>query len=135
MKKRFPNSRRRSGFTLIEVLATLVLLGIILPAAMRSISVALAMAGHARHATEAATLAEAKLNELIATNAWQTGGSGDFGTDHPGYQWRCTSAQQDFSLSQITLTVAWPERGQERTFNLTTLAYEGAADTGLGGGL
>src|SRR3954465_14986789 len=98
---------RPRAFTLIEVLATLVFLGIILPAAMRGVSIALAMASHARHATEAAQLAEAKLNELIATNTWSTSGSGDFGTDHPGYQWRLASEQRDFGLSQITITVAW----------------------------
>src|SRR4051794_38319604 len=62
-----PRRAMRAGFTLIEVLATLVLLGIILPAAMRGVSIGLAMASHARHVTEAAQLAEAKLNELVAT--------------------------------------------------------------------
>ena len=68
MPRRRP-ATRRGGFTLIEVLATMLLLGIVLPVAMRGVSVALSAAGTARHLSEAAVLAEAKLNELATPGA------------------------------------------------------------------
>jgi len=120
---------RRSAFTLIEVLATLVLLGIILPVAMRGISMALAASSHARHTAEATVLAQAKLNDLLIEGTWtQSNVSGDFAPDHPEYHWVCQSEQRDYSLDQVTVTVTWNERGQERSLNLSTLASEN--DTG-----
>ena len=59
------NGCHRRGFTLVEVLATLVLLGIILPIAMRGVSMAMAAASNARRTAEATSLAEAKLNMLL----------------------------------------------------------------------
>ena len=115
----------RSAFTLIEVLATLVLLGIILPVTMRGVSMALAASSHARHTAEATVLAQAKLNDLIAEGTWnQTQGSGDFAPDHPEYRWTCASEQRDYGLDQVTVTVTWSERGQDRSLNLSTLASE-----------
>ena len=62
----------RAGFTLVEVLATLVLLGIVVPVAMRGVSVALAAAQTAKRTAEATSLAQSKLNEMIADGSWQT---------------------------------------------------------------
>ena len=45
----------RRGFTLIEVLATLVLLGIVMPVAMRGVSLALAASSIARLAKMVST--------------------------------------------------------------------------------
>ena len=56
----------RRGFTLLEVLATLVLVGIILPAVMHGISLATIAAGEAKHKVEAVSLAQTKLAELTA---------------------------------------------------------------------
>ena len=53
------------GFTLVEVLATLVLMGIVIPVAMHGVSIAMSAASNARKTAEAATLAETKLNELL----------------------------------------------------------------------
>ena len=58
------NTRR--GFTLIEVLATMVLLALVLPAVMRGATVALSAAASAKHRTEAATFAEAKAEDIAA---------------------------------------------------------------------
>src|SRR4051812_31300269 len=68
------NAGRRRGFTLIEVLATMVLLGIIIPVAMRGVSISLAAADKAKHTSQAAALAESKLNDLLTQSA--SGGSG-----------------------------------------------------------
>lgn len=126
----FPHSRspgtRDRGFTLVEVLATLVLLGIVVPVAMRGVSVGLAAASTARHTAEAASLAEAKLNELIIDGAWQTSGtSGEF-PDHPAYRWTCDNVSRDYGTNEVAVTVTWMQRGQERRLTLTTLVYPNA---------
>jgi prepilin-type N-terminal cleavage/methylation domain-containing protein len=127
-----PGRNVRRGFTLIEVLATLVLLGIVLPVAMRGLSVALAAAGTARHTSEAAVLAEAKLNELAAAAATggAASGSGDFGDEAHGYRWTATTAAADLNLTELSVTVSWLERGAERSLVVTTLVGDPAAATG-----
>jgi prepilin-type N-terminal cleavage/methylation domain-containing protein len=115
----------RRAFTLIEVLATMVMLGIVLPVAMRGVSIALATASSARHRAEAAELGSAKLDELVATGEWSaTAPSGDFGTDFPGYTWTVEMASRDYGVTEIQLTVTWQERGQPRTLNLATLVSD-----------
>lgn len=84
--------RRGGGFTLVEVLAALMLVAIVLPVAMRGVTVATAAASSARHRNEAAALAQSKLDELLANMQVQqsqmnSSMSGDFGADWPEYQW------------------------------------------------
>ena len=119
------NTRR--GFTLIEVLATMVLLALVLPAVMRGATVALSAAASAKHRTEAATFAEAKLNELIATTRWNASQTGDFSPQHPEYHWSVQSASRDYGVYDVAVTVTWNESGAERKFVLATLAYDTTA--------
>ena len=123
---RRPPRRRRHGLTLIEVLATIVLMGIVLPVAMHGISLCMASASLARQRSEAAGLAEAKLNELIATGEWQFGSmSGDFGAAWPEYHWSGqTGAWSDATMQQLSIRVFWASRGGERDVTLTTLIYQ-----------
>jgi len=118
--------RRRRGLTLIEVLATIVLMGIVLPAAMQGISQCVRAASLARQKSEAAGLAEGKLNELIATGDWQFGvTSGDFGEAWPEYHWKAgTSEFTDPTLQQLSVQVYWTSRNEQRDVTLTTLVYE-----------
>ena len=121
---------RRNGFTLIEVLATMVLLALVLPAAMRGATIAMAAASSARHRTEAATLAQSKLNELIATSMWNAGQSGDFAQqNHPEYHWSTQSSSRDYGVSEVAINVTWSESGAQRTFALTTMAYDTTGPT------
>src|SRR5258708_4861349 len=98
--RRRPFHSRHAGFTLIEVLATIALLGIILPVAMQGVSVATGIASTARHRSEAGALAESKMTELIATQQYANGGtlSGDFGQDWPDYRWEAQTS--DWNASQ-----------------------------------
>ena len=119
---------RRSAFTLIEVLATLVLLAIVLPVAMRGVSIALGAASSAKHTAEATTLAESKLNELVADGSWLTSGQGgDFAPDKPDYRWECVTESHDYGLSQVAVRVVWKERGQDRDLIVCTLASDALA--------
>jgi prepilin-type N-terminal cleavage/methylation domain-containing protein len=129
----------RAAFTLVEVLATLALIGIVIPVSMRGVSLALQAASHAKHQAAGATLAESKVSEMVAQGDWSFGaGSGDFGTDWPGYQWTCTTANPDpnVNVTEVTVTVTWTERGQQRDVSVATFVYAGSANgAGTTGGL
>jgi prepilin-type N-terminal cleavage/methylation domain-containing protein len=117
--------KSRRGFTLLEVLATLVLIGIILPAVMHGISLATIAAGEAKHKVEAASLAQSKLAELIADfqTLNQTGASSGSFPDFPGYNWTSAIEMRDTNLSQVSVRVSWFSRGQERYVDLASMIY------------
>src|SRR5258706_2116467 len=132
---KYGNRNARRGFTLLEVLATLVLIGIILPSVMHGISLATIAAGEAKHKVEAASLAQSKLSELIADYQTlnQTGASGGSFPDYPLYTWSSTTEQRDTNLSQISVRVTWQSRGQERFVDLASLVYTPDSSSGTGG--
>ena len=127
---------RRRGLTLVEVLATIVMVAIVLPAAMQGITSCLAASRDARQRSEASALAEAKLNEILATGDWQFGAlSGDFGEGWPDYKWGGGSTvwASDSTMAEVYVRVTWTSRGLEREVVLTTLVYQGATATGAAG--
>jgi len=132
-------NRKCSGFTLVEVLAAMVLLAIVLPVAMHAISIAARAASISKHRTIAAQLASSKLQEIVATGQWETGSnlSGDFsleGTEYQEYTWMAQLqpwtqrgvSQQDLqpqTLSELDLKVMWKGRGRDESLTVSTLVY------------
>ena len=84
-------------------------------------------AGSAKHRTEAGSLAEAKLADLLATKEWQNGDlSGDFEPDWPGYRWVAEVREwEGATLQEVEVRVLWMRRGRERSVSITTLGYKG----------
>jgi general secretion pathway protein I len=130
-------SGNRSGFTLVEVLAALLLMSIALPAIMHGISVASRAADSARHRTEASLLAASKLNELISTGQYLSQSSGDFGSDWPQMQYTWTLQTADWTptnnnsnvtptlqqtMTEVDLTVKWGNFDND-TVTISTLVY------------
>lgn len=129
-----PGSRQvitsRPGFTLPEVLATMLLLAIVLPVIMTGISLATSTGDQARRRTEASTLAQSKLDELLGTGSWAGGVSqGDFGAEWPDYHWNAVVSDwpqgTGAGLEQLELHVSWQGRGGEESVVVTTLVYNG----------
>ncbi len=124
------NYARTRGFTLVEVLAALMLMAIVLPAVMQGVSLSTAAATAARRRSEAAGLAGSKLAEIVSTGQWQGGGlSGDFGDDWRDYRWEATvqpwsEDTTDAGLQQIDLRVSWLFRGRDASVTVSTLAHE-----------
>lgn len=124
----------RRGFTLMEVLATMLLMAIVLPVAMHGVSVCLQVAGVAKRSAEAATLAEGKLAELAATSTFLPGDlSGDFSPDFPNYQWKAQTSTTADGLEEITVWVTYPSRTGERSVNVTTWVYRATDLSGTSG--
>lgn len=117
--------KSRGGFTFIELLATVVFLGIIMPVAMQSISLCTRIGGQSRKQIEAASLAHTRLTEMTVSGDWSTGGKGgDFGTDWPGYRWTAAvSTWTDSVVGQLDVTVTWQSQGREHSVTASTLVY------------
>jgi hypothetical protein len=116
------------------VLATLVLIGIVLPVAIKGATLAMQAASGARHQAEAATMGEAKLNQMIAEGDYAiSGGSGTFAPDFPQYRWTVESALRDFNVTEVSMTVTWTEQGRDRSVNVATLIYASNNTTASGG--
>lgn len=118
--------KRQKGFTLVEVLAAIMLIAIVLPAVMKGISVALSIAGTVRMRTEAVGLAQEKINEITTTGDWQSDSSGDFSPDHPEYQWSSNATTWDgdeegTGIEILQVHVTWMQRGQQQEVVLSTL--------------
>lgn len=115
---------------MVEVLATLVLLAIVLPAVTQGIHLASSAASSSRHRTEASGLAESKLNELIATDQWQNGQTaGDFGADWPEYRWQATLSNWQYDntsagLEQLDVQVSWNAGNRPDSITVSTLIYD-----------
>ena len=126
---------RGRGFTLIEVLAALLLMAVVMPVVMNGISLATRTSSTARRRDEAAGLAQAKLAEIIASGQWQNGNlSGDFSPDWPDYRWEAALQAQmnsnlgitttEVTLQQLDLRVIWRARNAEDSVTLSTLVYQ-----------
>ncbi len=103
----------------MEMLATLLLIALIMPTAMRGLSTVTHMAARSKRHIEAATLARTKLSELIATEEWQGGSlkhgrfDSDDTTNHEDYEWSWDIRSWDVSpLQELTVTVTWESEQQ-----------------------
>ena len=121
--------RQRRAFTLVEVLAALTFTAIVLPVAMKGISLATTASGEARRRSEATVLAQNMIAELTTAGVPQfSEASGDFAPDNPEYRWTAEfSDWQEADLKQLQVRVIWKARGSERSVVLTTLIYAGGS--------
>jgi len=123
--------RNNHGFTFIEVLAALVFAAVILPAAMKGISLAANAAATTIHQSEATELAQNLIAEISATaTSAFTGSEGTF-DEYPAYRW--TAEIQDWTatdsgfgetatnLKGLEVRVFWNARNTEHFVSLTTL--------------
>lgn len=118
---------RLKGFTLLEVLASLMFAGIVLPVAVGGLSYVLATAENARRQAEACELVQTKMSELLAVGTPALGPlAGNFGPEQPDYNWSSKWTQwEENILWQLDITVTWTSRGKQRMVQLSTLTYTG----------
>ena len=127
-----PSRRHSRGFTLLEALAALMLVVIVLPVAMRGLSLAVQAGSLSRNRDLAAAMAEGKLAELISEDNWQTAArSGAFDPaiwgDHAArFTWRLDVANwKDAAMRALAVEVLWQQRGEEQRVTLTTVVPAG----------
>jgi prepilin-type N-terminal cleavage/methylation domain-containing protein len=113
----------RGGFTLVEVLAALLMMAIIIPVAMEGMSVASRVGVLGQRKAAAMRVAERVLNELIVED--QTQQSSASGTAIDGeisYPWamRSQSWSEDAMLEMV-VTVTFTVQGQDYDVSAATL--------------
>ena len=116
-------NQRRAGFTLAEVLAALVFMAIVIPAAVHGLRIA-GLAGQvAERKAAAARIAERLLNEQIVTT--QGSQSTQNGIVQEGsYQYRLQMRNEPWdqdALRMLSMDVTFAVQGQDYDVRLSTL--------------
>ena len=120
--------RRRSGFTLAEVLAALLFMAIVIPVAVEGLQIASRAGGVAQRKSDAARVAERILNEnLIATNLNKSVQSGTLQDGTREYRWTLKSDAWDQDMKQgaprlLSVEVTYAVQGTDYKLRLSTLA-------------
>lgn len=125
-------ARLRGGFTLVEVLVTLMFVGVVVPVALKGISLATRAASDTERRRQAVELADNLLSELSASDLSRfTAQSGDFSPDYPEYRWAASVIDRgEGTVKELSVEVKWPFRGETPSVTLTTLVYEGENEQG-----
>ncbi|HTY87914.1 MAG TPA: hypothetical protein VMB80_10655 [Candidatus Acidoferrum sp.] len=116
--------RPESAFTLAEVLAALLFLAIVIPAAIEALHVASLAGEVAARKGVAARLADRILNESLVLTNWNTGTqSGTVSEGAQDFHWTLTSQNWSMDAMQLlTVEVKYPARGRDYSVKLSTLA-------------
>ena len=135
MKLRTPTNKRRSAaFTLAEVLAALLFLAIVIPAAVEAMHVSSLAGEVAARKSAAARIADRLLNESIVMTNWSRGTQ--TGTAAEGaleFRWKLTSENwSQNSMQLLTAEVTFSAKGHDYTVKAATLADAPTLNPSLG---
>jgi Tfp pilus assembly protein PilV len=117
----------QSAFTLAEVLAALLFLAIVIPAAIEAIHVASLAGEVAARKGSAARIADRVLNESLVMTNWSNGTQNGTATEGGReFRWTLTSAgwPQDSAMSVVTAEVKFSAQGKDYAVKLETLASQ-----------
>jgi len=118
------------GFSLIEVMVAILILGIALAGLTHGITTALASSKESELQTTAALFAAGQIETLRAEGGLVDGETdGDCGTGLEAYHWKQTIGATDIDgLHEVTVVVENTQSSQE-IYELKTLLFEPASDT------
>jgi prepilin-type N-terminal cleavage/methylation domain-containing protein len=126
----------RRAFTLVEVLASLMLIALVVPVAMEAMSVASRAGELGRRKAAAVRVGERVLGQLLAEGQLASGNSSGVAQEGPfEYPWavRVENWPED-ALQQATVTVTFSVRGATQEIALATLLpATGIAENATGG--
>jgi len=116
-----------SGFSLIEVMVAILILGIALAGLTHGITTALASSKESEWQTTAALFAAGQIETLRAEGGLEDGETdGDCGAGLEAYHWKQTIAGTDIDgLHEVTVVVENTQNNQE-IYELKTLLFEPA---------
>ncbi len=121
--------RGTGGFTLLEVIVSLVVLAADLVAVLGAFTASMAATGAAENRTIATMLLNEKLEELKKEPLVTAGeDEGDFGEEFEDYRWNVEVIESGTpGLVYVVVTVSWLERGKETELSIRTLLRGGEA--------
>ncbi|HEY4249467.1 MAG TPA: type II secretion system protein [Lacunisphaera sp.] len=113
----------RRGFTLVEVLASLLLMAIIVPVAMQGMSIASRAGIVSQRKAAAMRVAERVMDEMIATNQLtQNSTSGSQTDGDTTYAWTMTAEPWSAdTMTQLTVRVTFTVQGHDYDVAASTL--------------
>ena len=116
--------KNKSGFILLEVLLSLVILGTVFVFSIQAIAGYTRSVSSSKNINIATALSQQLLTKLNL-NEFKTGNNdGNFGEDYPNFSWAVTKTQlSDFEM-EYEAVVKWIEKGTEKDFKLITSKYE-----------
>jgi general secretion pathway protein I len=116
---------RQAGFSLVEVMCAVLIMGVALVALTRGMATALGSSKDAETQTVVVDLAAGQLETLRATGALVDDTTeGDFGETFPRYKWEQTvSPGEADGLHQVEITVKDTKSGAN-LYKLTTLLFD-----------
>ena len=118
--------RRRTtrGFSLLEALCALLILGVGLVGMVEAMTLALRSGKDAERHTQAALLAAGRMEELRGLSTLSTGEEeGDFGDTFPAYAWQQYVEETSYDgLYEVTVTVT-ETASDTPVYELTTLIF------------
>ena len=119
----------RTGFTLVEVLAALLLMAIIVPVTMQGLAVANRAGLLGQRKAAAMRVADRLLNELIVTGAAQQAATTGRITDgDTSYPWSLTTENwAEDAMTVMTVQVTFTVQGENYTVSASTLFDPAAA--------
>ncbi len=117
--------RHHAGFSLIEVMVAILILGIALTGLVHGLTTALASSKESELQTVAALFAQGKIEELRATQILDNGEeNGDCGTVLPLYRWTQSISGTDIAgLHEVSVAVQHAQTGRE-IYELRTMLFE-----------
>lgn len=115
----------QAGFSLIEVILAVLILGIALVGLTEGVTAALTSSKASERQTTAAMLAAGQVETLRATGSYDDGDSaGDFGDEYPQYRWTQTISSEDLpGLHDVDLVVEDSQTGNA-IYDLKTSLFE-----------
>jgi hypothetical protein len=116
--------RDRAGFTLAEVLAALLFMAIVIPAAVEALHIASVSGEVAVGKAQATRIADRILNESLVTTNWNSTGSGTVLENGREFHWtlRNESWPADSTLQLLTAEVTFTAQSRNLGVRLSTLA-------------
>ena len=122
----------QAGFTLAEVLAAMLFLAIVIPAAVEAMHLASLAGEVAARKGAAVRVADRILNESLVTTNWSNGTQS--GTTSEGaldFNWTLTTQAwpEDSAMSVVTAEVKFTAQGKDYSVKLNTLAAQPGVTT------
>ena len=128
------NKRRIAAFTLAEVLAAMLFLAIVIPAAVEALHVASLAGEVAARKGVAARIADRVLNESLVMTNWNLGTQNGTVTEG-AEEFRWTLSSQNWpvdAMELITAEVKYSAQGRDYSVKLCTLANPQTLTTTMG---
>jgi len=119
-----PSRETTRGFSLVEMLAALVIFSLGVVGTLHAFGVAVRATGTTRSYTRSSLLCQQLVEETIVQGDLLEGtDEGTFDPPADAFRWtREITATDTDGLYEVRVSVTWPEPGTERSFELVTLA-------------